>query len=81
MKALSIALFCCAFAAFTTPGIAAAKPRAKAPAPVQVREIPPAVDTLRPLFLPVLRQDLFDRNNPMNVRSNWPAPPAQPGQF
>jgi hypothetical protein len=28
----------------------------------------------------VLRQDLFDRNNPNNLRSDWPAPPAQPGQ-
>jgi hypothetical protein len=30
---------------------------------------------------PLLRQDLFDRANPTNVRTNWPAPPAQPGQF
>jgi hypothetical protein len=29
----------------------------------------------------ILRQDLFDRNNPNNLRSNWPSPPAQPGQF
>jgi hypothetical protein len=29
----------------------------------------------------VLRQDLFDRADPNNFRSNWPAPPAQPGQF
>ena len=29
----------------------------------------------------VLRQDLFDRNNPNNIRSDWHAPPAQPGQF
>ena len=28
-----------------------------------------------------LRQDLFDRLNPGNLRSDWPAPPAQPGQF
>ena len=28
-----------------------------------------------------LRQDLFDRLNPRNLRSDWPAPPAQPGQF
>jgi hypothetical protein len=30
---------------------------------------------------PLLRQDLFDRASPTNVRANWPAPPAQPGQF
>jgi hypothetical protein len=29
----------------------------------------------------ILRQDLFDRQNPNNIRSDWPAPPAQPGQF
>jgi hypothetical protein len=29
----------------------------------------------------VLRQDLFDRADPNNVRSDWPSPPAQPGQF
>ena len=29
----------------------------------------------------VLRQDLFDRNNPNNLRSDWPAPPAQAAQF
>jgi hypothetical protein len=29
----------------------------------------------------VLRQDLFDRADPNNLRSDWPTPPAQPGQF
>ena len=29
----------------------------------------------------VARQDMFDRRNPNNFRSNWPSPPAQPGQF
>jgi hypothetical protein len=29
----------------------------------------------------VLRQDLFERNNPNNLRSDWPSPPAQPAQF
>jgi hypothetical protein len=29
----------------------------------------------------VLRQDLFDRNDPNNLQSDYPAPPAQPGQF
>lgn len=28
-----------------------------------------------------LRQDLFDRGDPNNLRSDWPGPPAQPGQF
>jgi hypothetical protein len=26
------------------------------------------------------RQDLFDRRNSNNARSDWPAPPRQPGQ-
>ena len=29
----------------------------------------------------ILRQDLFDRNNPNNLRSDYPGPPAQPAQF
>lgn len=29
----------------------------------------------------VLRQDLFDRMNRNSIRTDWPAPPAQPGQF
>jgi hypothetical protein len=29
----------------------------------------------------IVRQDLFDRNNPNNLRSDYHAPPAQPGQF
>jgi hypothetical protein len=27
----------------------------------------------------VIRQDLFDRNNPNNLRFDYPTPPAQPG--
>jgi hypothetical protein len=29
----------------------------------------------------ILRQDLFDRNNPNNLRSDYPAPLASPGSF
>lgn len=29
----------------------------------------------------VVRQDLYDRNNPNNRRPDFPPPPAQPGQF
>jgi hypothetical protein len=28
----------------------------------------------------IVRQDLFDRRNPNNLRSDWPAPPSQPNQ-
>ena len=42
------------------------------------RRTPPLIDP-RPSGL--IRQDLFDRNNPNNLRSDWPSPPAQPGQY
>jgi hypothetical protein len=29
----------------------------------------------------IVRQDLYDRNNPNNRRHDYPPPPAQPGQF
>lgn len=44
------------------------------------RFTPPRVD-VRTTGHAVLRQDLFDRYNPNNLRSDWPVPPAQPGQF
>jgi hypothetical protein len=28
----------------------------------------------------ILRQDLYDRNNPNNLRSDWPSPPGLPGR-
>jgi len=43
-----------------------------------VRGMPPSIDA-GPSG--VIRQDLFARNNPNNLRSDWPSPPAQPGQF
>ncbi len=45
----------------------------------EVRKIPPSVYSCKAGF--VVPQDLFDRNNPNNLRSDYPAPPAQPGQF
>lgn len=42
------------------------------------RKMPPPAD-FRPFG--ILRQDLYDRNNPNNLRSDYPPPPAQPGQF
>jgi len=46
--------------------------------PLELRSPPPNAHAKRNLLL---RQDLFDRGNSNNVRSDWPAPPAQPGQF
>jgi hypothetical protein len=44
-----------------------------------VRKIPSSIDIPKRGF--VVRQDLFDRNNPNNLRSDWPGPIAQPSQF
>ena len=44
-----------------------------------VRKVPPSIDA--PTRGSILRQDLFDRNNSNNLRSDWHSPPAQPGQF
>lgn len=44
-----------------------------------LQTIPPSVDGGRAGR--ILWQDLFDRNNPNNLRSDYPSPPAQPGQF
>ena len=53
------------------PGAAVAQSR-------EPRRIPPSIDARTS---GLIRQDLFDRNNPNNLRSDWPSPPAQPGQF
>ncbi len=74
-------LCCCALAVVTTPPMAAAKPLTKAAPTTQPRPVPPPVDTAGPQWFPIVRQDLFDRNNPNNARSDWHAPPAQPGQL
>jgi hypothetical protein len=67
-RALTIAAF---FALILTTVAFANPDHGKATSATQAR----AVKTI------VIRQDLFDRNNPNNLRSNWPSPPAQPGQF
>jgi hypothetical protein len=61
--------------------IGVAKPEAVSSLSVvrDLRTIPPPVDGGRCGC--VLWQDLFDRNNPNNLRSDYPSPPAQPGQF
>jgi hypothetical protein len=59
---------------FPTIGFAQTKAEPVPPAP----RLPPP-----PVFLPfgIVKQDLFDRNNPNNFRSDYHAPPAQPGQY
>jgi hypothetical protein len=54
------------------------RPGVAVPANHNVRKIPPSIDARTSGF--ILRQDLFDRNNPNNLRSDWPGPRAQPAQ-
>ncbi len=75
MKSLCILTILCALA----PTIAAAQDgRAKTEPAPRARKTPAPGDIVAP---GVLRQDLFDRNNPNNLRHDYPAAPAQPGQF
>ena len=75
-KAIILVVFC----ALAFPTIASAKTvHTKVTPTYNIRKIPPTTDT--PKGGLILRQDLFDRNDPNNLRSNWPGPPAQPGQL
>jgi hypothetical protein len=65
--------------AFATIAFADSTPVRPAPVP-DTQNIPPPVDRSRAGFV-ILRQDLFDRNSPNNLRSDYPAPPAQPGPY
>jgi hypothetical protein len=73
-----LTIFCALGVAFATP-VLAKTTRTKVVVAPGARQVAPGVDHCRSgLFC---RQDLFDRNNPNNIRSDWPGPPAQPGQF
>jgi hypothetical protein len=75
-KRMMLAVAC----ALAFPTIAFAKTaHTKVASTHDVRKIAPSIYAPTTRF--ILRQDLFDRNNPNNLRSDWPAPPAQPGQF
>lgn len=76
-----------AIAAFATTDTAAAQTTARRHASLQKTvgatepKVPFAPHALSATRGFALRQDLFDRANPNNLRSSWPGPPAQPGQF
>jgi hypothetical protein len=78
MKQVMILALSCSLA-FPTVASAKAALTAKVTSTHDVRKPPPSIAI--PKSGLVLRQDLFDRNNPNNLRSDWPGPPAQPGQF
>jgi hypothetical protein len=73
-----LAILCILEVAFATAAFGKSRHSAAPPAQdaTQVKRVP----TWRGSGF-ILRQDLFDRQNPNNIRSDWPAPPAQPGQF
>ena len=48
----------------------------KAEQVMTARKAPQPADFVAP---GILRQDLFDRRNPNNLRHDFPAPPGQPG--
>ena len=76
-KLMMLVVVSCALA---FPTIAFAKAAHTKVAPTyHVRKIAPSIDAPTSRFILILRQDLFDRNNPNNLRSDWPSPPAQPG--
>jgi hypothetical protein len=57
--------------------------RAESAPPPVARRWPNPADLVVPNMVApgVLRQDLFDRRNPNNLRTDYPSAPAQPGQF
>jgi hypothetical protein len=73
MKSIRVLAILCAFA----PTIASADDApTRAERASTARRMPAPQDIVAP---GVLRQDLFNRNNPNNLRHDYPAPPGQPG--
>jgi hypothetical protein len=75
MTALAIAALCISL----SPALGQAQDAKAVPSQPARRTVSPPPADIRPSG--IVRQDLFDRNNPNNRRSDYPAPPAQPGQF
>ena len=73
MKLIRILAILCVFA----PSVAVAQDWRPKPV-VTARKAPAWGDYVAP---GVLRQDLFSRNDPNNLRHDYPSAPAQPGQF
>jgi hypothetical protein len=77
MKILHLAIF---FLLSAFAAVAVAKTPHTNVVPIRdAGRLPPPVDTGRRGI--TLRQDLFNRNNPNNLRSDYPGPSAQPGQL
>ena len=83
MKTGILIVFCALVAGVGMAAFAKA-PHTKVAATHKVRQtmpllLTPLVDSCRCCF--GCWQDLFDRNNPNNLRSDYRSPPAQPAQF
>jgi hypothetical protein len=75
-RVLALAVGC----ALIFPTMAGGKTAGTKPVPShEPRQVSPQSGIKRPGL--ILGQDLFDRNNPNNLRSDWPAPPAMPAQY
>jgi hypothetical protein len=73
MRSIAVLAILCTFA----PTIAVADDAPTGPERASTaRRVPAPQDIVAP---GVLRQDLFNRNNPNNLRHDYPAPPGQPG--
>jgi len=75
MRAIHVLTILCALvpvAAFAQ----AQDTRTRTEPPLAARRAPAPGDIVAP---GILRQDLFDRRNPNNLRDDYPAPPRQPG--
>jgi len=83
MKTATFTL-CCVLAAGAGAAAVAKNPRTKLAAAHDVRRVTTIQLTPmagNPRGCSICSQDLFDRNNPNNLRSDYPSPPAQPAQF
>jgi len=76
---LSLVLACALTAALSPTSFAGSKHR-QAVAPIARANSQGYQATAADRVGILLWQDLFDRANPVNVRNDWPAPPAQPAQ-
>jgi len=79
MRKMCLAAVLCALEVAVATGAFAKTSRTRVVPVPDVRQAAPLVDSCRGGF--VCKQDLFDRNNRNNLRSDWPSPPAQPAQF
>jgi hypothetical protein len=83
MRPIGILTILCAL----TPAMSAADETPRRPEQAQAQAQPQAPAVRRwpnpaDLVAPgIIRQDLFDRRNPANLRHDYPPPPRQPGQF